>query len=298
MSATFSRTAEVSLIYKLEGQVEDVDVFQLAPALLSLGELIRETNRTLNRDNEELSIRIKPFAPGSFTVDLGLAAHLAAGVFPFVTVDRIKRVKEVFDALKAAVEVIKTFGGKKPEFRQIAPGEFRYYSDNITLNVNGPVHNLIQSPTIVEHTEKAFARPATQNEEVMSIRSFLKGSEDVPLIVTKDDARAIEAFAEPLALPPAEIAESNIRTFLNPRSGPYGDKGARFWFTRGDETFTASIEAKDFLNRVERGEIRLHHTDVLEVEMAVTEKVEAGKVSVSRRILKVLDYRPGSLVSS
>src|SRR5688572_19570794 len=62
----------VHLIYELSGEVGAVDVFTLAPALLSLGQLIQESNATLNPGGDTVVVEVRPFREGSFIVDLVL----------------------------------------------------------------------------------------------------------------------------------------------------------------------------------------------------------------------------------
>ena len=51
-----------------------MDVRDLAPALLSLGKLFEEANRTLYGDKVRLSVKVKAgFKAGSFEIDLNLA---------------------------------------------------------------------------------------------------------------------------------------------------------------------------------------------------------------------------------
>jgi hypothetical protein len=66
----------LNFIYKLEGDVTEVDVFKLAPTLLALGELIQDSNAELNPGStKKISVNVKPFREGSFIVDLRLFAE-------------------------------------------------------------------------------------------------------------------------------------------------------------------------------------------------------------------------------
>jgi hypothetical protein len=64
----------VNLIYKLDSITEEMNsglsVFDLAPILLSVGELVRESNKTLYPDGKELAVNVKPFRQGSFIIDI------------------------------------------------------------------------------------------------------------------------------------------------------------------------------------------------------------------------------------
>ena len=56
---------KVDLIYKLNGDFENgIDVFELSPVLLSLGQLITESQKTLYPDRLPLVVNIRPFKEG------------------------------------------------------------------------------------------------------------------------------------------------------------------------------------------------------------------------------------------
>src|SRR5437868_15386147 len=60
----------INFVYKLEGDVQEIDVFRLAPTLLAIGELIQESNDEVNPNGRQIGINVKPFREGSFIVDL------------------------------------------------------------------------------------------------------------------------------------------------------------------------------------------------------------------------------------
>jgi hypothetical protein len=61
----------VELIYKLDGNLKEVDVFRLAPALLAAGHVIQEAHKDLGAPHE-IGVNVKPFGEGSFVVDIVL----------------------------------------------------------------------------------------------------------------------------------------------------------------------------------------------------------------------------------
>src|SRR6266498_4642026 len=63
---------KVDFIYKLAGEPTEINVFELAPTLLALGQLIQDSNRTLYPEGSEIAVNVKPFKEGSFIVDISL----------------------------------------------------------------------------------------------------------------------------------------------------------------------------------------------------------------------------------
>jgi hypothetical protein len=77
-----------------------MDVYELAPALLSIGDLVRDVNRFLNQDRATVSIQVQSdFKAGSFEVSLlvdqNLVEHAKQVLFGTGIVDA-KTLLEIF----------------------------------------------------------------------------------------------------------------------------------------------------------------------------------------------------------
>lgn len=305
MSATRTRAEknpEVSVIYRLEGDIADIDVDELAPALMALAALVRDGNRALNADGEDVAVRVRPFRPGSFEVDIVLVAHVAMNAFQFLSDDRIKRIKDILELIgiiksktTSVLELLKRLRGKKATVDQIGPGEFRYQTDDFSVSVSGPVHELVQNKTVVNNIFNSYARPVL-NSTATDVRSYLEGEETATsVVVTKDEARTIRGEAPSVPLleeGPAQERRSTIS--VNPKRGPYGGEGGKYYFTRGEESLTATIEDRAFCERLEAGEVRFHHEDLLRIDVLESQKIDGTRVSVTHRITRVIEYVPYS----
>ena len=87
----------VDLIYKLNGDIEDgIDVFELAPFLLSFGKLINEAHRTLYPNEPEIAVNVKPFEKGSFEVNIWVyAKDVIQQLLTYINNDTGKNIKDV-----------------------------------------------------------------------------------------------------------------------------------------------------------------------------------------------------------
>src|SRR5437868_6487387 len=224
----------INFVYKLEGDVQEIDVFRLAPTLLAIGELIQESNDEVNPNGRQIGINVKPFREGSFIVDLTIfpGNHLQQllDILSNPALQQIKTLLEwiglVVVAPVGAVQVIKFLKGKPKSIEEVGPGQFRYTSiDDRSLTVEGPVHQLISNSSITTNIYRVYAAPMEQMPSVTDVRTFMKDAEDQPMIVTRDEIPAIKDFvtASADATSPVEKVEEQTHygVYLNPKRGSF-----------------------------------------------------------------------------
>lgn len=308
-----SPSNKIDFTYKLGGEPQEINVFELAPTLLSLGELIQEGNRTLYPERNQIAVNVRPFKGGSFIVEVVLfpldlnslwnaAQHISheqvMGVLTALglistAADRLSK------AGSSVLKLIRELGDKPKTVEELKPGEFRYTTeDHKSVTVGRDVHTLIQNPTIVTNIYNVYAKPL-ENESVEDVETYLDEGEAESaskVTVTREDVPTLKAFAEAAAEHGKEHKD-NTRTmrnvFLNPKRGAYSGDGKQWSFFRGKNTITATIKDEKFLRQMESGEIRMHYKDLLTVTMVEKQKVVGTKVTVSYEIISVDDYETG-----
>ncbi len=305
---------KIDLIYRLEGPdiEKGIDVFELAPMLLSIGEMIRESNKTLNPGGKEIAINVKPFGKGSFIVDIVLFSQtIVQQILEFaqsVSVEDIESLKEVLRTLGiivggsgstyALIKLIKFLKGKTPiKIEKIGPNEFRVFSDDTTsVTINGKVHRLYINPKIQQNIYRVYGAPS-EKEGIDKIESYLREDvENTKVEIEKKEFPYFKTYATSEILGASEIVENTSIMFLNPKRGSYEGEGTSWSFRKGsnreDIVRVTNIRDKDFLSQIEKGEIRLHHDDLLKVELLEKQKIVGqAVVSITYEILKVLDYQ-------
>ena len=91
-------------------QMGDIDIENLAPALLSLSNLIQKSNEAINGDRASVSVRVQASSPGSFQVSLDVIQTLTETARNFL--DFAVHDKEKIAAANELVELIfKCVGG-------------------------------------------------------------------------------------------------------------------------------------------------------------------------------------------
>ena len=298
----------INFVYKLDGDISEIDVFQLAPTLLAIGELIQESNREINPGGRQIGVNVKPFREGTFNVDLTIFTHTNLQQFLNLLnsspVDEIKKLLEwiglIGSTTLGAVHVIKRLRGQPKTVEEIAPGEFRYTTkDDRSITVNTQVHQLLSNSQITNNIYKVYVSPIEAQQSVTSVRTFIEGDEKSEVRIEQADVPAMREFVNPSPIPTTlgevikEVTHRDV--YLNPKRGAF-DGDAKDWsFRRGDQIVTATIKDKDFLNKCISGEYRLNYSDLLTVELLERQRVIGTQVmKPTYEIVKVTNYIRGA----
>ena len=303
---------ESHLVYKLEGDIKEIDVFKLAPTLLALGGLIQESNRDLFPDGRDVGVNVKPFRDGSFIVDLTLfsPSHLQQ-LINFLTPHSIEQLTSLLQSIGlistgigttaiGAVQVIKFLRGKPKSVDELGPSEFRYTShDDRSITVSAPVHTLLSNSSITQNIYNIYGPPMLDQPSVNDVKTYLEDDENTAVVVNREEVPVIREFATP-STAMADTDETIKETmhhgvFLNPKRCAFGHDPKDWSFWRGDEVITATIKDKEFLAETARGGRRLNESDLLTVDLLERQRVKGTRVQKPiYEIIKVTDYKKGS----
>lgn len=304
---------KMDLIYRLEGPdiEKGIDVFELAPMLLSIGELIKESNKTLNPEGKEIAINVKPFDKGSFIVDILLFSQTnLQQLLEFIQDTSAEDIENLKEALRVLgiiagglvpytlIKLIKFLKGKTPiKIEKIGPNEFRFFSnDTNSVTVNLKVNKLYLNPKIQQNIYKVYGVPF-EKEGIDKIESYLpEDIENTKVEIEKKEFPYFKTYANSEILGVSEIVENTSIVFLNPKRGSYEGERTSWSFRKGnnreDIIRVTNIRDEGFLSQIKEGEIRLHHGDLLKVELLEKQKIVGQIVqSITYEILKVLEYK-------
>jgi hypothetical protein len=303
-----SKNEQVSFVYKLGGGPSEIDVFALAPTLLALGKLIQESNQTLYPEGHQVAVNVKPFKEGSFVVDVVLF-HSEA-FYPIFAIGKdippqqilellsfigfIKGTGVVAKTANSVLDVIKKLKAKPAKIEQLKGGDYRYTAGDKSITVNAPVHKLVQNNEVTINVYNSFAKPLEETG-FEAVESYLEGSEQqTRSTVTKDDISALRAFAS--STRGEERLQENLQenVLLNPKRGAFEGDGSSWSFHRGSDVITATIRDQSFLKKIEMGEIRPNHADLMRVTIKETQKIVGTQIkSAKYEILEVAEYKIG-----
>ena len=296
---------KLNLIIELDGvQIDDgIDLFELAPALLSLGETIKRANDLTNPEKREIGVNVRPFGKGSFIIDISLFARTnLERVLEFVSGDKVQQIKTLLEwmglvvgSTSGLIQLVKWLKGKPPKkIEKLQSGDVKYTSsDGTSVNVNINVHNLYKDEEIHKHFYSAYGK-LLEKDYIDSYKAFVKGCETSDITNTKEDLDSFLGYSEG-GFDVLTDSEREIlyKTPLNFKRGSYEGMGDNWSFRKGTETVIATIKDLEFLQKIKNGEIRPYTKDYLEVEMKEIVKIRGTEVlPPTYEIMKVIEYRP------
>lgn len=294
----------VDLIYKLEGPKVDrgIDVFQLSPMLLSIGQLIQDSNKLINPTSPEIAVNIKPFKEGSFIIEILLfAENNLQLLINSVNQDNVKEIKELLEWLGltamgtgGVIGIYKVLKGPPKTIERLEKGDVKITSqEGNSLVVNHKTFSLFQNNKVQQSVYNIYGN-LLGKEGINTVKSYLKEEENNQVVVEKSDV----PYFNPANTVPVEQIDENqktniTRSFLKPKRISVEGEPDNWSFRKGPETIiTASIKDVDFLNRIKSREIRLSNEDLIEVDLVETQTVNGLEINTKYDITKVWDYKP------
>lgn len=304
--------SETRLRIAFEGPgVEDgsIDVRDLAPALMAIGQLMQAAAKTLNGDRAQTSVRLQEVSAGSFIADLSIIQSLGEALkelFAFSSAH--KEGIEAADGLADLIfkvgagaagaslslfQLLKFLKGRKPEkVERLSNGGVSItVQGGGTVIINQKVERLY-SDVNVRKAAESVAR-ATQSPGIERLRFIPEDSADAEaLTIASDDAAA---FALPEPDDEAAITEEQELVMLLQLRKVWLTGETQKWdFTAGGEIFTATIEDVNFLNKVGRGEIAFAANDYMRARVRVRQTATLKGLKIERTVVEVLDHQPAN----
>ena len=301
-------TASFEIAYDGDAlQDHSMDVQQLAPALLALGNLIRDTNAAINADASRVRVLVKSdFEHKCFSVSFDVVQTVFEQARTFLEHKDVKTAKDILQTLGliGVPSVATVLGylmwrkGRKVDVERATTdvsgkGVVQLLlQDGSKAEIHQHIYNLAEKPEIKKAVAGVIA--PIQDAGISKVEFREKGATAPSATISEDDANSIRSSCEVEATE-AEIAHppQPLTAHLRVRS-PIFDPDAKQWrFFYGEEIIAADISETNIAsNAIARGGVMIDDLYTVRLEITEHEVSGKGRFRKSYKILEVLDFRP------
>ncbi|MEJ0018705.1 MAG: hypothetical protein WDN25_19530 [Acetobacteraceae bacterium] len=270
-----------------------MDVRDLAPAMLGLGQLFDAANTALNGDHARIRVQVKATEPGCFQITFEVIQTLSEQLVSFLVSPQVTAAANLVGLLIGTplsvvglLQLIQRTKGSAIEKAEPLPDNtVRITIGETVIEIPVSLLRLYQDVAVRTATQKVVEEPLKKE----GIDSFeARADQEVRARVTKDEAAF---FAKPV-ISDATLVDDTRRSAFSIISLAFKEDN-KWRLNDGTNAISATIEDDDFLTKVDANQIAFSKGDILICDVRVVQKQTDAGLRTEYTVIRVVEHRPG-----
>lgn len=268
-----------------------MDVRDLAPALLSVGQLFDAANEALNGDAAKVNIEVQATETACFDVALQCVQSLYDQVVGLLNGEDVSAAANLVTLVTAGggayglIGLVKKLQGGNPDtVTDLDDGTVKLTKNNISFIVPFKSWTLYQNMPVREAIS-SFA-DIVNRPEIESAEWCRDDGKTEPVLISKSEARYFAA-PEPLE----EVIVDDTHTAAYSIVSLAFKEDNKWRLHDGNNTISATIEHEEFIKKVNENEIAFAKGDVLICKVNVRQTRDKKGLHTEHKVLEVLEHK-------
>jgi hypothetical protein len=271
-----------------------IDIKELAPALMSIGSLLEETNAILNIDKTKVKVNVKALSAGSFEIFIEASQNFLdtmTNIFTGKTLASLANVSSIFGflfgggALGGLFILIQKLRGAKPDkIEDLKNGLYRITCKELSYDIPFELLELYKNYAVRKAVEGIIKPLKSEGITKLKVKNNKK---ETVYETLKEDAYLFDAPQ----IPEEELQKDEKTMYFSLVSISFKEDN-KWRLNDGNSTVNVSIEDNEFIDKIKQNTIAFSCGDTLKCNVRITQKRTAAGLKTEYEIIKVIEHKP------